>query len=166
MNLKEFKNYEIYYPSQREVGKSETMVIPSEVPAEVHNAAVAARKNRKSCTGEQLQKMTHSDQQEFSDTIETKSPQKGKRKAPAPPSRNTSIESTNEIQDEKSLNGISDYKEPEQINTQSTVDKGINKVGENSTCNRVTSCKKFLVSQHIDVCSFFFRQIINHLMKI
>lgn len=56
---------------------SETINIPSEVPAEVHNAAMAARRNRKS----------------YPETLKTssleseggKSPQKNKRKAPAPP---------------------------------------------------------------------------------
>ncbi|EFN84799.1 Periaxin [Harpegnathos saltator] len=61
------------------IGKSasETINIPSEVPAEVHNAAMAARRNRKS----------------YPETLKTssleseggKSPQKNKRKAPAPP---------------------------------------------------------------------------------
>ncbi|XP_032685149.1 uncharacterized protein DDB_G0283697-like [Odontomachus brunneus] len=65
--------------SDKDSGKntSETINIPSEVPAEVHNAAMAARRNRKS----------------YPETLKTsslesegaKSPQKNKRKAPAPP---------------------------------------------------------------------------------
>ncbi|KYN06126.1 Periaxin [Cyphomyrmex costatus] len=60
--------------------------IPSEVPTEVHNAAMAARRNRKSSSEPlNVQKISSSD----SDSA--KSPQKNKRKAPAPP------KSTNEI---------------------------------------------------------------------
>lgn len=109
------------------------MVMPTEVPAEVHNAAVAAKKNRKSCSGEQLQKMNHSDPQELEKSFDTKSPQKGKRKAPAPPSRNSSTESTNEkeVQDVKSLDGISNYKETGQTTNQLLGDKPVAKVSIN-----------------------------------
>lgn len=55
--------------------------IPSEVPTEVHNAAMAARRNRKS-TSEPLQS-AHKTTAELSEGA--KSPQKNKRKAPAPP---------------------------------------------------------------------------------
>ncbi|XP_014468922.1 PREDICTED: uncharacterized protein LOC106741420 [Dinoponera quadriceps] len=59
-------------------GKSDSVNIPSEVPAEVHNAAMAARRNRKS----------YPEPLKTSGSLESeggKSPQKNKRKAPAPP---------------------------------------------------------------------------------
>lgn len=60
--------------------------IPSEVPTEVHNAAMAARRNRKSSSEPlNIQKIN------LSDSDGAKSPQKNKRKAPAPP------KSTNEV---------------------------------------------------------------------
>ncbi|XP_011265640.1 uncharacterized protein LOC105257003 [Camponotus floridanus] len=61
--------------------------IPSEVPTEVHNAAMAARRNRKS-SSEPLnaQKISSSS----TDSDSAKSPQKNKRKAPAPPRSNIS----------------------------------------------------------------------------
>ncbi|KAM0732467.1 Periaxin [Formica fusca] len=58
--------------------------IPSEVPTEVHNAAMAARRNRKS-SSEPLKISSSSP-----DSDGAKSPQKNKRKAPAPPRNNIS----------------------------------------------------------------------------
>ncbi|KAH0540892.1 hypothetical protein KQX54_020401 [Cotesia glomerata] len=58
--------------------------IPSEVPAEVHNAAIAARRNRKN-SAELLKSPKIITSPEFPGDFEEKSPQKSKRKAPAPP---------------------------------------------------------------------------------
>ncbi|EZA52260.1 hypothetical protein X777_08930 [Ooceraea biroi] len=62
-------------------GKSvdEGLNIPSEVPTEVHNAAMAARRNRKSSSEPLTAHKTTSESEGG------KSPQKNKRKAPAPP---------------------------------------------------------------------------------
>lgn len=54
---------------------NEGLNIPSEVPTEVHNAAIAARRNRKSS----------SEPLSAPESDGAKSPQKNKRKAPAPP---------------------------------------------------------------------------------
>lgn len=71
--------------------------VPSEVPAEVHNAAMAARKNRKNSS--ELEKRISL----TSDSLdEGKSPQKNKRKAPAPP------ESKGDKVDYDKLNGQRD----------------------------------------------------------
>ncbi|XP_066588200.1 neurofilament heavy polypeptide-like isoform X2 [Prorops nasuta] len=56
--------------------------IPSEVPTEVHNAAMAARRNRKS-SSEMLQTLQRA--AESGEAEGPKSPQRNKRKAPAPP---------------------------------------------------------------------------------
>lgn len=80
--------------------------IPSEVPTEVHNAAMAARRNRKS-SSEPL------NMQKISSPFESdgaKSPQKNKRKAPAPP------KSTSEMPSAKkdaidTIDSIADYTE-------------------------------------------------------
>ncbi|KAJ8667818.1 hypothetical protein QAD02_009481 [Eretmocerus hayati] len=99
------------------------MSIPSEVPAEVHNAAVAARRNRKSAHIELMeipkepqQETQQQSMQETMDVSGAKSPSKGKRKAPAPPSRTLSGEIPSEDKtsdDDKAMNGISDIKEDE-----------------------------------------------------
>ncbi|XP_063995695.1 uncharacterized protein LOC135173042 [Diachasmimorpha longicaudata] len=63
----------------------EKMVIPSEVPEEVHNAAMAARRNRKN-SAELLSPFKPDNELGTSNPEEDrKSPQKNKRKAPAPP---------------------------------------------------------------------------------
>ncbi|XP_015603637.1 uncharacterized protein LOC107271762 [Cephus cinctus] len=62
------------------VNVTEAGSIPTEVPAEVHNAAMAARCNRKN-SAELLSKKSPSEH----DAEDPKSPQKNKRKAPAPP---------------------------------------------------------------------------------
>lgn len=100
---------------------SETINIPSEVPAEVHNAAMAARRNRKS----------------YPETLKIssleseggKSPQKNKRKAPAPP-RNT-VEAApaakkNAMID--TIDSIADYTE--------SLCSYVNKVRDNSAADR------------------------------
>ncbi|KAG7197542.1 hypothetical protein KM043_017652 [Ampulex compressa] len=69
--------------------KKESLInIPSEVPTEVHNAAMAARRNRRNST-ELL-----TGQKETLDPDGLKSPQKNKRKAPAPPEREAYPEGT------------------------------------------------------------------------
>ncbi|XP_011876969.1 PREDICTED: uncharacterized protein LOC105567046 [Vollenhovia emeryi] len=79
--------------------------IPSEVPTEVHNAAMAARRNRKSSSEPlNMQKISSSD------SDGAKSPQKNKRKAPAPP------KGTNEMPFAKkdaieTIDSIADYTE-------------------------------------------------------
>jgi hypothetical protein len=64
------------------------------VPQEVHNAAMAARRNRKSSCSELLQQQQQQQQPQqlqetqmtdLTDINESKSPQKSKRKAPVPP---------------------------------------------------------------------------------
>ncbi|CAB0041530.1 unnamed protein product [Trichogramma brassicae] len=83
------------------------LMIPTEVPAEVHNAAMVARRNRKSYTEPPATSKKLSAEPTASSTpdkssksrldsdSEAKSPSKGKRKAPAPPaSRNASLEET------------------------------------------------------------------------
>lgn len=65
-------------PDKGSKSVDEGLNIPSEVPTEVHNAAMAARRNRKS-SSEPLAA------QKTSESEGGKSPQKNKRKAPAPP---------------------------------------------------------------------------------
>lgn len=62
----------------------ETIAIPSEVPAEVHNAAMAARRNRKN-SSELLNSPKILLPETNEPTEDPKSPPKNKRKAPAPP---------------------------------------------------------------------------------
>ncbi|OXU24514.1 hypothetical protein TSAR_006409 [Trichomalopsis sarcophagae] len=131
--------------------KAAALVIPSEVPAEVHNAAMAARRNRKSSNMElaDVQKIQQQVNEAAAtavlDTSDTKSPQKGKRKAPAPPSRTASTESNGEegktTPDEKTANGVSDHKGHDQTinyvnNAQSTMEK--------------SSTKEDLSKEHLD----------------
>ncbi|XP_034948530.1 uncharacterized protein [Chelonus insularis] len=99
--------------------KVEDGIIPSEVPAEVHNAAIAARKNRKN-SAELLKSPKLNEHTEMEDK---KSPQKGKRKAPAPPDspmkdnevgvkKETSLSSKNEKDDtDDKIESITDYTE-------------------------------------------------------
>lgn len=68
-------------PDKVDKSVNEGLNIPSEVPTEVHNAAIAARRNRKSSSElPNAQKYGGSSESEGG-----KSPQKNKRKAPAPP---------------------------------------------------------------------------------
>ncbi|XP_058795038.1 uncharacterized protein LOC131666407 [Phymastichus coffea] len=101
--------------------QSTIVMIADDVPAEVHNAAMAARGKRKSSGSELLQKaaqemirepaaqptIEQQQQQQLQPVAEAKSPQKGKRKAPAPPSRSTSTDEKTMIMklDEMQLNG-------------------------------------------------------------
>ncbi|KOC62839.1 Periaxin [Habropoda laboriosa] len=71
------------------IGGDASIHIPSEVPAEVHNAAMAARRNRKN-SSELLNPQKNI---ESIETEEPKSQQKSKRKAPPPPkSSNNDVE--------------------------------------------------------------------------
>ncbi|XP_018304502.1 uncharacterized protein [Mycetomoellerius zeteki] len=81
--------------------------IPSEVPTEVHNAAMAARRNRKSSSEPlNMQKISSSD----SDSA--KSPQKNKRKAPAPPKSTNEIAMLSAKKDAiDTIDSIADYSE-------------------------------------------------------
>lgn len=81
--------------------------IPSEVPTEVHNAAMAARRNRKSSSEPLIiQKITPSD------SDGTKSPQKNKRKAPAPPKNSNEITMPSTKKDAiDTIDSIADYTE-------------------------------------------------------
>ncbi|KAK2582135.1 hypothetical protein KPH14_004500 [Odynerus spinipes] len=62
---------------------NEVIAIPSEVPAEVHNAAMAARRNRKNSS--ELLNSPKISSTESNEIEDPKSPPKNKRKAPAPP---------------------------------------------------------------------------------
>ncbi|XP_071627279.1 uncharacterized protein [Temnothorax longispinosus] len=81
--------------------------IPSEVPTEVHNAAMAARRNRKS-SSEPLNMQKSSS----SDSDGAKSPQKNKRKAPAPP-MSTSENAMQSVRKDAidTIDSIADYTE-------------------------------------------------------
>ncbi|XP_011300106.1 uncharacterized protein [Fopius arisanus] len=85
-------------------------MIPSEVPAEVHNAAMAARRNRKN-SAELLSPI----KTEYCDQEDRKSPQKNKRKAPAPPHsspiKDEKIEKKNDPEIENRIETITDYTE-------------------------------------------------------
>lgn len=79
--------------------------IPSEIPEEVHNAAVAARRNRRNSAELLNEEKNDNDQLSISDTengIDPKSPiQKNKRKAPAPPK--DKMNSNTELNNRESL---------------------------------------------------------------
>jgi len=93
--------------------------IPSEVPTEVHNAAMAARRNRKS-SSEPL-----SAHKTMSESEGAKSPQKNKRKAPAPPkSANDAAMPSTRKDTIDTIDSIADY-------TESLCDY-VNKVRENT----------------------------------
>lgn len=81
-NPEDFNGFDV---ADKGNGSDQQINIPSEVPAEVHNAAIAARRNRKSSCEQSMQKTTI----ESNDTEEPKTPQKSKRKAPAPPKLTT-----------------------------------------------------------------------------
>lgn len=99
--------------------------IPSEVPTEVHNAAMAARRNRKS-SSEPLnaQKISSSS----TDSDGAKSPQKNKRKAPAPPRSNISEMPLAKKDAIDTIDSIADY-------TESLCDY-VNKARENTDARR------------------------------
>ncbi|XP_012277501.1 uncharacterized protein LOC105698114 isoform X2 [Orussus abietinus] len=107
--------------SQESHGETATEVpieVPSEVPTEVHNAALAARRNRKnSAETPSVQRLIA---QESSDPEDPKSPQKNKRKAPAPPragstqsgsSPGRSPVSARGTERDDGVDGIADYSE-------------------------------------------------------
>ncbi|XP_067212298.1 uncharacterized protein [Linepithema humile] len=82
--------------------------IPSEMPTEVHNAAMAARRNRKSSSEplKDAQKISSSESEG------AKSPQKNKRKAPAPPkSSNETAASPAKRDAIDTIDSIADYTE-------------------------------------------------------
>ncbi|KAL6266197.1 hypothetical protein P5V15_003057 [Pogonomyrmex californicus] len=83
--------------------------IPSEVPTEVHNAAMAARRNRKSNSEPlNMQKVS----EKVSDSDGAKSPQKNKRKAPAPPKNTNEIMTLSAKKDAiDMIDSIADYTE-------------------------------------------------------
>lgn len=90
--------------------------IPSEVPEEVHNAAVAARRNRKNSA--ELLSAQKVVVESNNDTEDAKSPQKNKRKAPAPPKTNTPIENSakkdvvsSQYESDDKFDSITDYAE-------------------------------------------------------
>lgn len=90
--------------------------VPSEVPTEVHNAAMAARRNRKNSS----ELLNSSKNIESIETEDSKNQQKNKRKAPPPPKSNNYDESpkkdssSTKIYDSKKedeINSITDYKD-------------------------------------------------------
>lgn len=96
----------------KDIGKNADgeLNIPSEVPTEVHNAAMAARRNRKS-TSEPLnaQKISSPD---ADGAKRESSPQKNKRKAPAPPRSTSEIATPSAKKDAiDTIDSIADYTE-------------------------------------------------------
>lgn len=119
---------DLSFGTNKSSGTIEPNDIPTEVPVEVHNAAMAARRNRKNSMEMLLNaaKTTSSDNSESNDL---KSPHKNKRKAPAPPvvaaidsetkaivsdKRNDLVASSKKIERENpddSIESITDYVE-------------------------------------------------------
>lgn len=92
------------------IGKNadEELNIPSEVPTEVHNAAMAARRNRKSSSEPlNVQKISSPD------SDGAMSPQKNKRKAPAPPKSTNEVATPSAKKDTAidTIDSIADYTE-------------------------------------------------------
>lgn len=90
--------------------------VPSEVPTEVHNAAMAARRNRKNSS----ELLNNPKNIEFIETEDFKNQQKNKRKAPLPPKSNSYDESPKkdssfikvyDSKKEDEINSIIDYKD-------------------------------------------------------
>ncbi|XP_043800819.1 uncharacterized protein PF11_0207-like [Apis laboriosa] len=90
--------------------------VPSEVPTEVHNAAMAARRNRKNSS----ELLNSPKNIEFIETEDSKNQQKNKRKAPLPPKSNSYDESPKkdsssikvyDSKKEDEINSITDYKD-------------------------------------------------------
>ncbi|KAG9434863.1 hypothetical protein HZU67_02847 [Apis mellifera carnica] len=90
--------------------------VPSEVPTEVHNAAMAARRNRKNSS----ELLNSSKNIESIETEDSKNQQKNKRKAPPPPKSNSydgspkKDSSSTKVYDSKKedeINSITDYKD-------------------------------------------------------
>jgi len=106
-------------PDKGDKSVNEGFNIPSEVPTEVHNAAMAARRNRKS-SSEPLN--AH---KAISESESAKSPQKNKRKAPAPPKSAGDVAIPSAKKDAiDTIDSIADY-------TESLCDY-VNKVRENT----------------------------------
>ncbi|XP_033330612.2 uncharacterized protein LOC117222793 isoform X1 [Megalopta genalis] len=96
-----------------------TIHIPSEVPAEVHNAAIAARRNRKNSS----ELLSPQKNVETVETDDQKNVQKNKRKAPQPPKGNSheteqaspakkdAATKGHESRKEDEINSITDYAE-------------------------------------------------------
>ncbi|CAL7941450.1 unnamed protein product [Xylocopa violacea] len=88
--------------------------VPSEVPTEVHNAAMAARRNRKNSS----ELLNPQKSVESIETEDARNQQKNKRKAPPPPTSNsfdeqgspTKKDSSNTKKEDK-INSITDYTE-------------------------------------------------------
>ncbi|XP_044009981.1 uncharacterized protein PF11_0213-like [Aphidius gifuensis] len=96
--------------------KNDIIIVPDDVPAEVHNAAMAARRNRKSSL-EYLDQTKNIDDTIIDDDDDNnKNSFKNKRKAPAPPP-DTSSSTTKEdnykrdIETENCIESINDYTE-------------------------------------------------------
>lgn len=112
--------------------------IPSEVPTEVHNAAMAARRNRKS-SSEPLKISSSSP-----DSDSAKSPQKNKRKAPAPP-KNGSVNEMQSLAKKDAIDtidSIADYTESlcDYLNkTRENTDARRHRLENQSTVNRRNS---------------------------
>lgn len=88
--------------------------VPSEVPTEVHNAAMAARRNRKN-SSELLNISKNIDSIEVEDS---KNQQKNKRKAPPPPkSNNYDIECTSTMKKDSSTTKEYDLRKEDEINS-------------------------------------------------
>lgn len=88
--------------------------VPSEVPTEVHNAAMAARRNRKN-SSELLNTSKNIDSIEVEDS---KNQQKNKRKAPPPPkSNNYDIECTSTMKKDSSTTKEYDLRKEDEINS-------------------------------------------------
>lgn len=111
----ESRNIDILNKSGKVIDTS--IHVPSEVPTEVHNAAMAARRNRKN-SSELLNSPKNIESIEAEDS---KNQQKNKRKAPLPPkSNNYDVESpkkdssstkTYDLKKEDEINSITDYKD-------------------------------------------------------
>ncbi|XP_078033016.1 uncharacterized protein LOC144467902 [Augochlora pura] len=113
------ENHSVDVSAKDERDGDTSIHIPSEVPAEVHNAAIAARRNRKN-SSELLSP------QKNAETVETddqKNVQKNKRKAPQPPKGNSheteqaspakkdAAAKGHESRKEDEINSITDYAE-------------------------------------------------------
>lgn len=116
--------------------------IPSEVPTEVHNAAMAARRNRKSSSEPlNMQKISSSE------SDGAKSPQKNKRKAPAPPkstneivmpsAKNDAIDTIDSIADY--TESLCDYVNKTRENTDATADARRHRLENQPVVNRRNS---------------------------
>lgn len=88
--------------------------VPSEVPTEVHNAAMAARRNRKNSS----ELLNISKNIDFIEVEDSKNQQKNKRKAPPPPkSNNYDIECTSTMKKDSSTTKEYDLRKEDEINS-------------------------------------------------